>query len=312
MVTAAVVVTWVTIAFVVALGTTSVVHVTRQAEGEGTTENALRVVTNDTIPLLQFELPQHAVNIGPDLFAVNYSSRLEAVYHVETTVFNESLVAESMGLSTDCCERTTHIPRTNYKITVLPRPDALFDRELRRGVDDWNSVLPGRFSTNFIERSNSQMTGFQVDGANEIGFGRILSSYSSNILAITVVYYDRATKELVEWDQCYNTGRFDYGDVSSNRDGVYDIKTVVLHEMGHVNGARDLYNDECSSSLMYYKIGRNEEKKIDSVSVGCVNGNIVENDPFTGQASVEKPRLLYSANGFHFFFPLLLALLNWW
>jgi len=84
------------------------------------------------------------------------------------------------------------------------------------------------------------------DYKNSIEFG----PYSDpNVIAVTSVWYTRKGKQIVEFDQLYNT-HFMWGDATINPT-VMDLQNIAVHELGHAVGMDDIYSDSCSMVTMY-------------------------------------------------------------
>ncbi len=84
------------------------------------------------------------------------------------------------------------------------------------------------------------------DGKNAIAFG----NYPSNgVIAVTSVWMNKRTKQIVEFDQLYNT-QFAWGDASSDPSKM-DLQNIATHELGHAVGLSDLYTSLCTAVTMY-------------------------------------------------------------
>ncbi len=95
-----------------------------------------------------------------------------------------------------------------------------------------------------------------LDSVNAIAFG----DYSNdNVIAITSIWFSRRTKQIIEFDQLYNT-RFSWGDATANQD-VMDLQNIATHELGHAIGMNDIYSASCTSVTMYGYSGYGETEK---------------------------------------------------
>ncbi len=94
------------------------------------------------------------------------------------------------------------------------------------------------------------------DYTNALAFG---DYPDSNVIAVTSVWYSRATKQIVEFDQEYNT-RFAWGDASINP-SLMDLQNIATHELGHAVGLADIYTSSCSSVTMYGYSGNGDLQK---------------------------------------------------
>lgn len=72
---------------------------------------------------------------------------------------------------------------------------------------------------------------------------------NDGVIAVTSVWYTRVGKQIVEFDQRYNT-RFTWGDATIDSSKM-DLKNIAVHELGHAVGLGDIYSTSCSSVTMY-------------------------------------------------------------
>lgn len=83
------------------------------------------------------------------------------------------------------------------------------------------------------------------DGKNAIAFG----PYSdNNVIAVTSVWYNTRTKEIVEFDMLFNE-KFAWGTTGDT--SKMDLQNIATHEFGHAVGLSDLYTDSCIEVTMY-------------------------------------------------------------
>lgn len=80
---------------------------------------------------------------------------------------------------------------------------------------------------------------------NTLAFG---SYPSTSVIAVTTVWYNKYTKQIVEFDILFNT-YFKWGDGGSNPN-LMDLQNIATHEFGHSIGLSDLYNT-CTKETMY-------------------------------------------------------------
>ena len=93
------------------------------------------------------------------------------------------------------------------------------------------------------------------DGINEVYFADIMDA---NSIAVTIVWYNRLTKALVEWDQVYDDVSYDWS--ATGEIGKMDFDNIATHELGHSVGLADLYNS-CTEETMYGYATEGETKK---------------------------------------------------
>jgi hypothetical protein len=84
------------------------------------------------------------------------------------------------------------------------------------------------------------------DYKNSVSYG----NYNTDgVIAVTVTWYNRFTKNAVESDILFDTD-FTWGDAYGNQN-VMDIQNIATHEIGHTLGLSDLYTTSCSPVTMY-------------------------------------------------------------
>lgn len=111
--------------------------------------------------------------------------------------------------------------------------------------------------------------GNQLDYKNEIEFASI-----DNAGAIAVTYIwgifsgPTSQKQIVEWDQVYNT---DYSWSAGGEAEKMDFENIATHELGHAVGMGDLYNSRCTQETMYGYAHYGETKKRD-LNIGDIAG----------------------------------------
>lgn len=96
------------------------------------------------------------------------------------------------------------------------------------------------------------------DGKNAICFGNYYSD--PGIIAACTVWYNPATKAIVEFDITFETD-FEWGDAGSDT-SVMDLQNIATHELGHALGLADVYDTGCSDVTMYgYSVEGETEKR---------------------------------------------------
>ena len=99
---------------------------------------------------------------------------------------------------------------------------------------------------------------------------------SASALAITYVWYNTLTEELVEADTVFNKNyQWDLTDIFAGdcggTTGAYDLQNIGTHEFGHWVGLDDLYS-ETDKDLTMYGYGETKELKKDSLGLGDAIG----------------------------------------
>ena len=101
--------------------------------------------------------------------------------------------------------------------------------------------------TNAVLAANTQST----DGANEVYFDTISDS---NTIAVTIIWGifsgPPQGRELVEWDQVYNTD-YAWREDATGSTTHMDFENISTHELGHSVGLGDLYTNTCVNETMY-------------------------------------------------------------
>ena len=84
----------------------------------------------------------------------------------------------------------------------------------------------------------------KLDGHNTIVFG---DYPTSGVIAVTIIWYNRASKAIVEFDMVLDTS-FTWGIGES---GKMDLQNIVTHELGHGLGLGDVYQTAANQETMY-------------------------------------------------------------
>lgn len=84
------------------------------------------------------------------------------------------------------------------------------------------------------------------DYTNAVTFGNYPTA---GVIAVTTVWYNPATKKIVEFDVMFDTD-WTWGDATVNQ-GVMDLQNIATHELGHGVGLGDIYDTVCSAVTMY-------------------------------------------------------------
>ncbi|MEM7826797.1 MAG: matrixin family metalloprotease [Candidatus Aenigmatarchaeota archaeon] len=92
------------------------------------------------------------------------------------------------------------------------------------------------------------------DYQNAITFG---DYPTEGVIAVTTVWYNPATKAIVEFDMMFDTDwRWGDADTTPTTDpedptAVMDLQNIATHELGHGIGLADVYDSACSAITMY-------------------------------------------------------------
>lgn len=122
-------------------------------------------------------------------------------------------------------------------------------------AETWDAATSAELFNNSYSIDPSAIYGTR-DGKNIIAFG----SYSNNgVIAITSIWFSKVNKQIVEFDQLYNT-YFQWGDATADP-ALMDLQNIVTHEFGHAVGLNDLYTKQCSAVTMYGYSSEGETSK---------------------------------------------------
>ncbi len=130
-----------------------------------------------------------------------------------------------------------------------------------------------------IERgSDTTLNKAQLDGQNIIAWGRT----SGTALAVSYVWYNQTTGELVEVDTIMNSKFTWYWSNPNNwptdqtcaYSGVYDAQNILTHELGHTVGLDDEYDASYINNTMYGYGSKGETKK-NTLTTGDRNGALI-------------------------------------
>lgn len=93
-------------------------------------------------------------------------------------------------------------------------------------------------------------TADKVDYKNEYVFGLYPDE---NVIAVTVVWYTRVGKQIVDYDVLFNT-HYNWKDCSvtgTDCSAAMDLQNIATHETGHGLGLADIYSSACNDVTMY-------------------------------------------------------------
>jgi len=72
---------------------------------------------------------------------------------------------------------------------------------------------------------------------------------TTGVIAVTTVWYNPATKAIVEFDVMFDTD-WTWGDATVDP-SLMDLQNIATHELGHGVGLADVYETECNAVTMY-------------------------------------------------------------
>lgn len=163
---------------------------------------------------------------------------------------------------TKTCYKLLGIKWTNLPIiyTINPTnnqslPESFIFYAISTAAETWDDATSTELFNNTYIVNRNAVYGIR-DNENAIVFG---DYPNDNVIAITTYWYNRKTKEIVEFDVLFNT-RFVWGDAEQNS-SLMDLQNIATHELGHGIGMNDVYQSLCSEVTMYGYSSYGETKK---------------------------------------------------
>jgi len=148
----------------------------------------------------------------------------------------------------------------SYSISTVGMPDYLstdwVKSTLEASSETWDNAVEKEFfgAELFSPPSLTDEPLISGDGKNTVGWG----SLDPRIIAVTTIWYNPATKQIVEFDIIFNT-YYQWGNADENP-SVMDLQNIATHEFGH-NGLADLTSPKDAELTMYYASTFGETKK---------------------------------------------------
>jgi hypothetical protein len=136
----------------------------------------------------------------------------------------------------------------NYVINPT-NPDGLSETfvtsAISAGAEEWDDWTGAELFNDAYGVDDTATYGVQ-DYVNAITW----DDYSTEgVIAVTTVWYNPATKTIVEFDIMFDTD-WTWGDATVDPT-VMDLQNIATHELGHGVGLADVYETECSAVTMY-------------------------------------------------------------
>jgi hypothetical protein len=114
----------------------------------------------------------------------------------------------------------------------------------------WYGVTPDLFADTIGKTDKGYndlaWTSDKMDGKNTIVWGNYPTS---GVIAVTILWYNRATKTILEFDIVFDTD-YTWGDATTTAN-VMDLQNIATHELGHGAGLDDVYNAVAYRETMY-------------------------------------------------------------
>jgi len=112
-------------------------------------------------------------------------------------------------------------------------------------AETWDGAISKELMNDAYTVNYTAAYGVQ-DDKNAIVFGNYPTK---GVIAVTTVWYNPATKSIVEFDIEFDTD-WSWGDATINS-SVMDLQNIATHELGHGVGLADIYSSTCSAVTMY-------------------------------------------------------------
>jgi hypothetical protein len=113
----------------------------------------------------------------------------------------------------------------------------------------WGGVSQNLFQVNttFSTKTYGDLawTSDKLDGANTLVWGNYPTG---GVIAVTILWYNPATKSIVEFDIVFDT---DYKWSTTGASDAMDLQNIATHEIGHGAGLGDVYQDAAYKETMY-------------------------------------------------------------
>jgi len=152
----------------------------------------------------------------------------------------------------------------NYVINPDGLSETFVEGAISAGAEEWDENTGAELFNDTYTVSTGPETEYKVQNyVNAISFDDYY--LDSDIIGAANVWYNPATKEIVEFDIVFET---DYGwedclgnEATCKSNGVMDLQSIATHELGHGAGLADIYEIECSEVTMYGKSDYGETQK---------------------------------------------------
>jgi hypothetical protein len=139
------------------------------------------------------------------------------------------------------------------------------------GFETWDAEIDDTLFNDNVAAASAKLSGNKFDGKNVVSWGRL----GRGIIAMTTVWYNPSTSEIVEFGMVFSTaykwGIDSDGEGGTTLVGAFDVQDIATHEAGHTLMLDDLYMDE-ASALTMYGYGSFGQTYARSLGVGDISG----------------------------------------
>lgn len=141
----------------------------------------------------------------------------------------------------------------------------LYDEALA-AMQTWNNAFGvNLFGSLIIDESLSDYHPSNSNGRNEI----YTSTSMDTLVPPTALAWNQNNRSTMSESDVGIGGNYPTGDATTNP-AVYDIQSLMTHELGHSLGLKDLYTDNCEGAMMYGYSGVGQVKR--ELSQADING----------------------------------------
>lgn len=133
--------------------------------------------------------------------------------------------------------------------------EILVTNSISNGAETWDASTSKELMNDAYTIDYTASYGNQ-DYKNTIAFGNYPTA---GVIAVTSVWYNPATKAIVEFDIMFDTD-WVWGDATIDSTAM-DLQNIATHELGHGVGLADVYDTTCSAVTMYGYSGYGETQK---------------------------------------------------
>jgi hypothetical protein len=145
---------------------------------------------------------------------------------------------------------------------------------LVHAVSAWQDA-PAELPTLVVQRGPEDEIGFRRGGKNKntVRFSPNGDPLANGALAITVITFDAHAREILDADIILN-GEHKFGffpdGSEQGKTNVYDLQNVLTHELGHLLGLGEDYEDEYATMYAFSQPGEIIKRDLETVDVDSV------------------------------------------
>ncbi|KKU52731.1 MAG: hypothetical protein A3G60_01460 [Candidatus Ryanbacteria bacterium RIFCSPLOWO2_12_FULL_47_9c] len=252
-----------------------------------TSIGAVAAKPDEKEPKQHFRLPENAVEIEPNVFALGTArdtdgSLVEGYAFVHPKYENGKYGKGSgpKGGGTTCYAFLASGAKWKSVEPYLFNPantdsfdEATAALQLAAGITEWEkNVSPDIISAGTVTSDPLSAESVTPDGLNEVFFAQL---DDTSTIAVTITWGvfggPPQNRKLVEWDMVFNDPDYAWGDVvATGNTALMDFQNIATHELGHAIGMGHP-SDSCVEETMY-RFGSNGEIKKRDLNTGDIAG----------------------------------------